>query len=126
MSGNEEKKSWYVYCLSTYEPPYNTYIGATVDPDRRLGQHNGGRSKGGAKATSVRPNEWHRICYVKGFVDNHAALAFEWRWKYFTRCLRASGAGTGNPLERRQAALDKTMVWAVQERAMNNLEIIFE
>ena len=92
--------AWYVYCLQTTNPPYNTYIGATVDPDRRLAQHNG-FLKGGAKATAARPQEWHRICLVKGFRTSHEALSFEWHWKHFSR----KGKG-------REVGLERCLAWA--------------
>jgi structure-specific endonuclease subunit SLX1 len=94
--------SWFVYCLATAEEPVRTYIGATVDVDRRLQQHNGQRS-GGAKATRARPGEWYRVCYVSGFKDNHDALSFEWHWKH------ASHKMQGDPLTRRQKALEKLL-----------------
>jgi structure-specific endonuclease subunit SLX1 len=59
-----------------------TYVGATIDPDRRLRQHNGEIS-GGAKATKGRA--WRRVFLVSGFEDERACLQFEWRWKYLTR-----------------------------------------
>lgn len=59
-----------------------TYVGATVNPDRRLRQHNGEIS-GGARATSGR--KWRRRYLIGGFSDERAALRFEWRWKYLTR-----------------------------------------
>lgn len=59
-----------------------TYVGATVDPARRLRQHNGEIS-GGARATKGRA--WRRVFLVSGFEDERAALRFEWRWKYLTR-----------------------------------------
>jgi len=59
-----------------------TYIGATVDVDHRLDQHNG-VLKGGAKATSGR--QWERVIYVTGFPSWKDALKFEWRWKHITR-----------------------------------------
>lgn len=59
-----------------------TYVGATVDPDRRLRQHNG-EICGGARATKGRC--WKRRYLIGGFADERAALRFEWRWKYLTR-----------------------------------------
>ncbi len=108
-----EKKSWVVYCLATTEGPVRTYIGATVDPDRRLQQHNGQRS-GGARATAARPGEWYRVCYVKGFTDNHAALSFEWHWK------RASAKAQGDPLTRRRKGLDALL------QKHPSLEVVYE
>ena len=59
-----------------------TYVGATVNPDRRLRQHNG-ELAGGARATAGRV--WTRRFLVDGFADERAALRFEWRWKWLTR-----------------------------------------
>jgi predicted GIY-YIG superfamily endonuclease len=104
---NFMEKPWFVYCLATCELPVQTYIGATIDPDRRLAQHNKGCGSGGAKATSRRPGSWYRVCYVSGFPDKRSALQFEWRWKYFSR-KKAQGA----PLERRRQALFETIGWS--------------
>jgi len=74
-----------------------TYVGATINPDRRLRQHNG-EIAGGARATHGR--KWKRVFLVSGFTDERAALRFEWRWKYLTR--QAPGDSF---LERRAHAL---------------------
>lgn len=108
--------SWVVYCLSTVEEPICTYIGATIDKDRRIDQHNKGRKAGGAKITSKRPFEWYRVCYVKGFLDKHSALSFEWHWKHFSR------KHTGTPLTKRQKGLDSCLEWSSNK----NLEVIYE
>jgi predicted GIY-YIG superfamily endonuclease len=100
-------KPWFVYCLATVENPPRTYIGATIDLDRRLSQHNGEQS-GGAKATSTRPAGWYRVCHVEGFETQKQALQFEWRWKFLSRKLE------GTPLLRRQNGLDKTIEWSKQ------------
>ena len=97
-----EEKEWYVYLLATVQPPTKTYVGATVDPDRRLRQHNGAL-KGGARATSRVPGGWYRVCYLKGFESKREALRFEWWWK------RRSAKLQGSPLERRQAAMEAMM-----------------
>ena len=78
----EGEKPWFCYMLATCSGPSKTYVGATVDPDRRLRQHNG-ELAGGARATHGRA--WKRAFLVGGFEDEKAALRFEWRWKYLTR-----------------------------------------
>lgn len=99
---------WYVYCLATLEEPIQTYVGATVNLDRRLNQHNG-ELTGGARATSRRPAQWYRVCYVEGFETKIQALQFEWRWKFLSR------KNTGSPLVRRQKGLEETLSWAKQK-----------
>ena len=59
-----------------------TYIGATVDVDRRLDQHNR-KLAGGAKATAGR--NWKRVLYVSGFPSWPDTLSFEWAWKYYSK-----------------------------------------
>ena len=90
------EQSWYCYCLES--DTGSTYIGSTIDPDRRLRQHNRELS-GGAKATG-RAEGWKRICCVTGFPDERSALQFEWKWKYDSRKLK------GSPLEKRLKALE--------------------
>lgn len=82
----------------------STYVGATVDLDHRLRQHNK-EIKGGAVATSIkvaRGEIWRRHCYVSGFPTWQAALQFEWRWKQLHRKLPRNVT----PLENRMKALD--------------------
>lgn len=57
-----------------------TYNGYTVNPTRRLRQHNG-ELKGGAKATSST-NSWEYIAIVSGFPDEINALQCEWRIRH--------------------------------------------
>jgi structure-specific endonuclease subunit SLX1 len=116
--------SWVVYCLATTAEPINTYIGATVNPDKRLAQHNRELS-GGAKATGVRGGgvrggEWYRVCYVSGFLDNHQALSFEWHWKWFSK------KQNGDPLTRRRKGLDKCLEWFKGKFSDVSLEIFYE
>jgi structure-specific endonuclease subunit SLX1 len=90
------EKPWACYCLVSQSG--STYIGSTVDVDRRLRQHNRELS-GGARATS-RGSGWTRVCHIVGFPDERAALQFEWRWKQLSR-----KEASNNPMERRFAAL---------------------
>jgi structure-specific endonuclease subunit SLX1 len=91
----------YVYLLVSTKG--NTYVGATVDLERRLRQHNK-EIKGGAHATGVKVSQgetWTRAAHVSGFPDWSAALQFEWRWKQISRKYPIKI----NPLERRIKAL---------------------
>jgi structure-specific endonuclease subunit SLX1 len=76
-----DSKPWFCYMLASTDGR-KTYVGATVDPNRRLRQHNGEIS-GGARATKGRV--WTRRFLIGGFEEERAALRFEWRWKYLTR-----------------------------------------
>jgi structure-specific endonuclease subunit SLX1 len=82
----------------------STYIGATVNLDRRLRQHNK-EITGGAKRTTSKVNKgkiWTRVCHVSAFPDWVATLQFEWRWKQLSRKYPASLL----PLDRRMLALN--------------------
>jgi len=84
-----------------------TYVGATVDLNRRLRQHNK-ELAGGAHATSAKVasgKTWTRACHVSGFPDWQSALQFEWRWKQISRKLSPNL----HPLLRRMNAL-KTLL----------------
>jgi structure-specific endonuclease subunit SLX1 len=101
----------YVYLLITSDNAA-TYVGATVDLDHRLRQHNK-EIKGGAHATSVKVGQgktWRRACYVSGFPDWQAALQFEWRWKQLGRkSLKTIGHNRITPLERRMQSLNELL-----------------
>jgi structure-specific endonuclease subunit SLX1 len=100
---NIEVQHSFVYLLVTHTLS-NTYVGATVDLDRRLRQHNR-EIKGGAHATSIRVQKgevWRRHCYVSGFPNWQAALQFEWRWKQISR----KHLNIRDPLERRMQSLE--------------------
>jgi len=109
-TGNEPEpepdpiKQQFVYLLVSTSGA--TYVGATVDLNHRLRQHNK-EIKGGAVATSVkvaRGEVWRRHCYVRGFPTWQSALQFEWRWKQIHRKISKTGKTT--PLDNRMKALD--------------------
>jgi predicted GIY-YIG superfamily endonuclease len=75
-----------------------SYIGYTINLDRRLRQHNG-ELVGGAKYT--RGLGWNRMCHIRNFIDTQATLQFEWYWK------RVAKKMTGSIIEKKIKALIK-------------------
>jgi structure-specific endonuclease subunit SLX1 len=99
--------SFFVYLLLSSPHRNSTYVGATVDLERRLRQHNK-EIKGGAHATSVKVlkgETWIRAAYVEGFPDWQSALQFEWRWKQLTRKI----SNSIHPLQKRMIALKQLL-----------------
>jgi structure-specific endonuclease subunit SLX1 len=97
---------FFVYLLLSSDN--STYVGATVDLDRRLRQHNK-EIKGGAFATGakvLKGETWIRAAHVEGFPDWPAALQFEWRWKQLSRKTYVSGV---HQLHTRMIALKKLL-----------------
>ena len=95
----------YVYLLVSSDN--STYVGATVDLERRLRQHNK-ELKGGAHLTGAKVDAgqiWERACYVSGFPTWQSALQFEWRWKKITRKFSQKML----PLQRRMKALNELL-----------------
>lgn len=66
----------FVYVIGTHAPHgWKTYVGWTLDPDRRLTQHNSGL---GAKST--RGHQW-QLLYVEKFGTREEAMSREWHLK---------------------------------------------
>jgi predicted GIY-YIG superfamily endonuclease len=114
---------WKVYLLQEIYGN-KTYVGATMDVDRRLLQHNQVQS-GGAKATHGR--QWKRICHVIGFPHQKSALQFEWKWKNLSK------KENGSALGRRMKALivlfnleQSTAKATDYKEYVHNLEVIWE
>ena len=88
IDNNGSDKKYYVYILESSDKA-STYVGATINLDHRLRQHNK-ELVGGAHATSIKVAQghtWRRVCHVEGFPDWSAALQFEWRLKQLSRNL---------------------------------------
>ncbi|TYJ03025.1 hypothetical protein E1A91_A13G270500v1 [Gossypium mustelinum] len=86
-SGNENKgkpgKGFFAcYLLTSLSPRHkgHTYIGFTVNPLRRIRQHNGEIGSGAWRTKSRRP--WEMVVCIYGFPTNVSALQFEWAWQH--------------------------------------------
>ncbi|WVY92901.1 hypothetical protein V8G54_031989 [Vigna mungo] len=70
------------YLLTSLSPRYkgHTYIGFTVNPRRRIRQHNGEIGCGAFRTKKRRP--WEMVLCIYGFPTNVSALQFEWAWQH--------------------------------------------
>jgi len=96
------------YCYMLYTEKDQTYIGATINLDHRLRQHNKEIS-GGAKATSIRVAQglsWKRVCHITNIPEWKSALQLEWKWKQLGR---TTYKHIRNPIERRLYSLKKLL-----------------
>ena len=78
---------YYVYLLICSDN--SSYVGATINLDKRLRQHNKEIS-GGAIATTRKIKQgkiWTRVLHVCNFPDWSSALQFEWKFKFLSRKL---------------------------------------
>ena len=88
-------KKYYVYWIVSGR---SSYIGATVDPKKRLRQHCG-IIKGGARRTKGRI--WTYKCVIYGFRTWKEALQAEWSIKYHSKRCRG--------IESRKIALERVL-----------------
>lgn len=73
-----------VYVLRSVSPPSRTYVGATINLERRLRQHNGSIS-GGARRTAGR--QWRLLIALHGLRTYRNALRVEFAMKkHLRRC----------------------------------------
>ncbi|KAL6203539.1 hypothetical protein ACLB2K_027239 [Fragaria x ananassa] len=82
------------YLLTSRCPRYkgHTYIGFTVNPRRRIRQHNGEIGRGAWRTKKKRP--WEMALCIYGFPTNTSALQFEWAWQnpYVSKAVRKAAA----------------------------------
>ena len=86
------------------------YIGATVDLDRRIEQHNASRV-GGAHRTAKRGPGWKCTWYVDGFSSFQQSLQFEYALKRETRSFGYT------PAARLRAVRSLIDRWTMQKEA---------
>tara|TARA_B100000073_G_scaffold348437_2_gene367275 strand:- start:2960 stop:3268 length:309 start_codon:yes stop_codon:yes gene_type:complete len=72
-----ENKIWYCYLLVGFGEKH-TYIGSTININRRLRQHNGELCGGAKKTCAHRP--WKLLAYVE-VGEKIPALQLEWHMK---------------------------------------------
>ncbi|KAL8258839.1 hypothetical protein R6Q59_026792 [Mikania micrantha] len=93
----EDDKSGFFACylLTSLCPRYkgHTYIGFTVNPRRRIRQHNGELCSGAWRTKKKRP--WEMVLCIYGFPTNVAALQFEWAWQHPVESLAVRNAAVG-------------------------------
>lgn len=92
---SENNKKYYVYWIISGQ---SNYIGATVDPVKRLRQHCG-LTVGGARRTKGKL--WTYKCVISGFRTWSEALQLEWAIKYYSKRCRG--------IYSRKAALEKVL-----------------
>lgn len=80
--GDGNGKFFACYLLVSLSPRHKgqTYIGFTVNPRRRIRQHNGELMCGAWRTKRKRP--WEMVFCIYGFPSHVSALQFEWAWQH--------------------------------------------
>ncbi|XP_061364861.1 uncharacterized protein LOC133308268 [Gastrolobium bilobum] len=93
--GSEGDGFFACYLLASVNPRYkgHTYIGFTVNPRRRIRQHNGEIGCGAWRTKKRRP--WEMVLCIYGFPTNVSALQFEWAWQHPVESLAVRKAAVG-------------------------------
>mmetsp|Transcript_56541 Transcript_56541/g.132621 ORF Transcript_56541/g.132621 Transcript_56541/m.132621 type:complete len:431 (-) Transcript_56541:35-1327(-) len=81
------------YLLESQSYKNRSYIGFTMDPQRRIRQHNGEIGAGARKTRNWRP--WKMVLCIWGFPNKIAALQFEYAWQHPSICRHTKGAVAG-------------------------------
>ncbi|KAG2285890.1 hypothetical protein Bca52824_045494 [Brassica carinata] len=82
VTGKDGKGFYACYILTSLSPRHkgHTYIGFTVNPKRRIRQHNGEITSGAYRTKKKRP--WEMVLCIYGFPTKVSALQFEWAWQH--------------------------------------------
>ncbi|KAG0626391.1 hypothetical protein M758_2G122100 [Ceratodon purpureus] len=80
------------YLLTSLNPRFKGchYIGFTVNPRRRIRQHNGELTSGAWRTHRKRP--WDMVLCLYGFSSQVEALQFEWAWQHPMKSLAVKEA----------------------------------
>jgi predicted GIY-YIG superfamily endonuclease len=94
LQPQQHPEHFHCYLLRSQDPkhPYKTYVGFTVNPHRRIRQHNGVLKHGGARKTKRAGRPWEFAVIVHGFPTQKMALQFEWAWQHCDRSLAVRAA----------------------------------
>lgn len=81
---SDSKNAHYCYILRNHHPPdaNRTYNGYTVNPKRRIRQHNQEIMKGAEYTKKWGNKTWEIYALLKGFPDHHNATQCEWKIKH--------------------------------------------
>jgi structure-specific endonuclease subunit SLX1 len=106
-----ERSFYACYLVTSLDPSKNgkSYVGFTIDPPRRLAQHNGAIANGAKYTMRLRPCDM--VLVVSGFNDKVQALQFEWAWQHPESCRATRAfARERNVSDKTSAPAKKAMV----------------